>query len=213
MRRPAGSFIGPTEQAFRLTASDAADLATELFQRNKRTFEATVNAQLEALERRPDFRLTNGKVLKQLKKDAVATAKGIASTYNQALVAKTDAVVEAERTRGLNRATLAKRLNDWDQERSLWKSAQIQRTEAAKTATIATELFVQVSGLESEVRYRLLPGDSEYDHPDDLAAIAGEVLTSGEAQAMPLPAHPNERHTLHLAFPKQMDKTALWMGA
>lgn len=212
MRRPPGSFIPAVEQAFRSTPQDAAKLADELFQRNKRTFEATVNAQLEALGKPPTFRLTNGKVLKELKRDAVLTAKGIAETYNKALVARTDKVVEAERTRGLNRATLAKRLNDWDRERSVWKSEQIQRTEAAKTSLIATELFVEASGLETEIRYKLLPPDSEYRHPDDVAAIARRVLTAEELRRMDLPAHPNERHAPHLAFPRRVDRSALWLG-
>lgn len=198
---------------FRATAQDAATLATELFQRNKRTFEATVNAQLQALEKPATFKLTNSKVLKQLKTEATVTAKGITATYNRELVNKTDAVVAAERTRGLNRATLAKRLNDWDRERSLWKSEQIRQTEAVTTANVAADLFVKASGLEAEVRYRLTPAESSHDDPNDLAAVAGDLLTSGELADMGLPAHPGERHSPVIAFPKDMDTSALWMGA
>src|SRR4051812_32824168 len=100
-----------------MAPSDAKDLADELFARNKRTFEATVNAQLEPLEQPASFRLTNGPVLKELKRDATESAKQIAGTYNADLAARTDMVVAAERTSGLNRQALARRLSDWDTER------------------------------------------------------------------------------------------------
>lgn len=208
----AARFISAIETLFRMTPTDAADLATDLFKRNRLVFEATVNANLEALGQPPSFRLTNGPVLKQLKKEAEKSALSIAETYNRDLAAKVDSVVETERTSGLNRATLAKRLSDWDTERATWKASQIRQTEAVRTANIATELFVRASGMETEVRYRLTPADSTHDDANDVAAREQRLLTSSELESLGLPAHPNERHSPVIAFPKATDTSALWLG-
>ena len=130
----AANFVGPVEMLFRLQPTDAAELARQLFQANRRSYEAVINAQLEALGQVPNFRLTNRDELLRLRREATESARSIADTYNRDLAARVDAVVEAERTRGLNRHTLARRLNDWDVERQGWKQEQIQRTEAARTS-------------------------------------------------------------------------------
>lgn len=209
----ADRFISAVESLFRMLPSDAKELSDELFKRNRQVFEAVVNAQLEAMGTEGGFRLTNGKVLKQLRAEANRSAKQVAATYNRDLAGRVDSVVAAERTRGLNRQTLARRLSDWDTARSPWKSQQIARTEAVNVANIATELFVQASGLETEVRYRLTPGDSDHTDENDLAAASGELVTSAELEAFQLPAHPNERHSPVIAFPRDVDRSALWMGA
>lgn len=87
-------FVSAVEALFSMNSTDAADLANRLYQSNVRAFNATINDQLRALGQEPSFRLTNSAELQRLKRQAIETARGIASTYNADLAAKVDAVVE-----------------------------------------------------------------------------------------------------------------------
>jgi hypothetical protein len=205
-------FIGAVEQLFAMTSGDAADLANRLFSSSRRAYEATVNQQLRALGREPDFRLTNSAELSRLKREAIATARGIADTYNRELTARVDQVVEAEGARGLNRRTLARRLADWDAERAVWKAEQVRTTEAARVAHDAVREFARASGLDTVARYVLLPATSDHDDPNDQAARAGTLLSDNELDALGLPAHPGERHSPALALPETLSTEALWLG-
>jgi hypothetical protein len=209
-RRP--EFIGAIEQLFRVRAEDAAKLANELFSRNRRVYEATINAQLQAIGAVPDFRLTNSAELRRLKSEAIESARSIARTYNEGLAARVDAVVAAERTTGLNRGRLARRLADWEGAREPWKDSQIQRTEAARTRAGAVEAWAEGSGLATEARFVLSPASSSHDDANDAAAREGRLLTLEEVRGMSLPKHPNERHSPILAVPTGTDTSALWMG-
>lgn len=206
-------FIGAVEQLFAMTSGDAADLANRLFQSSVRAYSATVNAQLRALGQPETFHLTNSAELQRLKREAVATARGIASTYNRQLAEKVDAIVEAEGQRGLNRRRLARHLANWDAERAVWKAESIRTTEAARVANEAVSAFVQNSRIEDVVRYVILPATSDHDDVNDQLARAGALISQQELDAAGLPAHVNERHSASVAFPTELpSESALWMG-
>jgi uncharacterized tellurite resistance protein B-like protein len=201
------------ELLFRMNRADTAALATELFQSSVRLYNSTVNAQLEALGKPASFRLTNGQELKRLKAQAIQAAASIADTYNKDLAKKVDAVVAAEGRLGLNRRTLAKRLADWDASRSEWKTRAIASAEGPRVRLRAVQAWAEASGIENEVRYRLSPGESAHDDLNDQWAREGRLLTRSELEFSGLPAHPGERHSPHLAFPAEVDVSALWDGA
>jgi hypothetical protein len=205
-------FVGAVEQLFRITPDDAATLAGELFKRSRLAYERVVNAQLRALGQPETFRLTNSAELSRLKREAIATARGIAQHYNEDLARRVDQVVEAEGARGLNRRRLAKRLADWDADRAVWKAEQIRVTESARVAHDAVREFARASGLDTVARYVLLPATSDHDDPNDQAARAGALLSDNELDALGLPAHPGERHSPALALPETLSTEALWMG-
>jgi hypothetical protein len=206
------NFVGPIELLFRMSSTEAQTLADELFKRSKLVYERTVNDQLAALSHPPDFRLTNRAELQALRREANATALAIADTYNRDLARKVDAVVEAERTRGLNRQTLARRLSDWHSERAVWKDEQIERTEAARAATRAVQEWSRNSRIEDTARFILRPAESSHDDANDVAAREGRLLTQDEVESFHLPQHPNERHVPVVALPSQVDLGAVWLG-
>lgn len=205
-------FAGAIEQLFRVTPTDAAALARDLFGRSRAAYEKAVNAQLAAHGVEGHFALTNKSELARLRRQATETARGIAATYNADLAGKVDAVLEAEGGRGLNRRTLARRLADWDAERTRWKAPQIQATEGRRVAVQATQAFVEHSRLEDVARFQIVPAGSSHDDANDRAANSGELLRAGDPALEELPAHPHERHSAVLALPEGATIEAPWLG-
>ena len=206
------AFVSAIEAIFRMHASDAADLAKELQQSSVRAYNATINAQLQALGQKPEFVLRNSAELRRLREQATETARGIAASYNADLAARVDAVLAAEGTRGLNRRTLARRLHDWDRERSAWKAPQIARTEGVRVAAQAAQAFVAHSRLEDQARFLLVPAASDHDDLNDRAAAAGRLLTATDPALLELPCHPGERHSPVMVLPTGTNLEAAWMG-
>jgi len=203
-------FAASIEQLFHMNATDAATLATDLYQRSVRGYNRSLNAQLEALGHAPTFRLQNKAELQRLRAQAVEVARGIAETYNENLAAQVDRIVESEGRRGLNRRTLARRLADWDRERAKWKTEQIQRTESARIATQATQAFAANSRLDA--RFVLVPAASTDDDANDQAARSGRLLEADDPALTEIPAHPGERHSAVLALGAGETLDAAWLG-
>ena len=198
--------------AMRLTDPDVDDMYNFLFDRGRTIYEDALNkmaVQVGCPERKA--RLTNSAILSELSLLYRSHATSIVATYNYDLVG---ALIDIyEQNPRSNRHAYAKHIIDWEEQRKVWKSAQI----ALVTAQYAQNMAVGHFAVYNQVNM----GYGTFDGPDDeitcpicKALLDRNPYSLAHFNYLDVPVHVNCRHhkTLHLrkATPEQCKR--LWLG-
>lgn len=102
----------------------------------------------------------------------------------------------------------SKRLETWDKARMAGKVEEIAVTEQGYVMEEAKRDFVERNGLEG--RGRVLPESSAEPICANLVGLGW--LTAEQALALPIPAHPNCAHFIHIEYSGGPDRADLWLG-
>jgi hypothetical protein len=151
--------------------------------------------------------LTNGAILSGLNQVAATDAEGIVNTYNADL-AHAIQRIRAETPRA-NRATYARRVQDWAEARSAWKAGQIAITTDTKGRAMALQDFAAQNGTGGG-RAKLLPTKAVC--PVCQGWIARGWVPLSVATNNPGPWHPNCPHYWVVAYEGGIDCEDMWLG-
>lgn len=202
--------------AMRMDVQHEAGLQEALMANNKSSFEATLTemSKTAGCTDRKGF-LTDEDVLNQLNDSSVQVAKSVTNTYNFDLA--TAIIGIRVTTPRANRFTYAKRLKDWDNARSEWKTRQISLDNTLKARSLAQEEFMK--------RNPDLQGFAVLEGPDPAQeSICQGFLNRGRvpiqvARENPSPFHLGCPHTWRFIFTKlgrkaQKDARCedMWLG-
>jgi len=196
------------------TEDDRKHLAEELFQKGRTSYEEAIRLELQAVGC-DDGRvyLTANEELSWLHGQAEAWSYGIFQTFNRDLRSavnkiEADWIAEKGSTKGLNRHIWSHRVGKWFDARQVWKTQQIDVTEATRVYDHATLMFASVNSTGGTAHIE--PGSAVCDVCKSMVA-EGEVPLS-RAQQWILPAHPNCPHTIVLSLEGVPACDQLWRG-
>lgn len=144
--------------------------------------------------------LTDPAEMKKLAGRAKEVSEGVADTFNDDLLRALEGFekqwVDLHGSRkGMNRLWLAKRAQEWEGERAIWKGAQIAITENTWTVDRAKEAFVKRNALDG--RARVLPEAAVCDICKGYVAMGWVALQEAD-RVFEIPNHVNCIHFIQL---------------
>ena len=196
--------------SMRQDSTDAENLRSSLVKSRRREYESELNNLAKEAGCDRTANVSEGEVLNEINDLSKQSADLMVNTYNFDLGVAIIAIRTESPT--ANRFTYAKRLGEWDTNRSVWKNAQVATDTVLTTKSLAQRDFMRFNtNVESTA---ILTGPDPAAEP-----ICQGWLDRGRVPAQvainnPSPFHANCPHFWEFS-PEKLDKgdcDSLWMG-
>lgn len=132
--------------AMRLDAVDEQTITAEILREKRQAYEDELTIQAANVGCKNRRGVMDEKMLKEAHEQSVKEGQGIVNTYNYDLANAIDLI--RDRIPKANRATYAKYLGQWHQDRSVWKDVQISLHNRMEWRSKAITDFLAMNSIE-----------------------------------------------------------------